>query len=104
MVCGEGTTFRFRNYGNPNTPKTCEDGFSHLKALQDSPYGLTNARMTCAGGGASEANNNKAGNWNKELFCDSDNVITGLNLRREEGHGINNVKIRCGLYKMPGTY
>ena len=58
MECLEGTTLRFvdKNTGSPNTPKTCENGFSLLQVNYQSSYGLINARMQCVGGGSSDSN------------------------------------------------
>ena len=105
MVCLEGTTFRFLHNGNgvPLTPKTCEGGFSLLQAREQSIYGLINTRMQCVGGDMSDAHSNYEGNWNSALSCNNGYVITGLEVRDQGGHGLINVKILCGLYKVPGV-
>ena len=104
MECLEGTTFRFVNNdaGFSNNPKTCEDGFALLQAREQDNYGIINARMECVGGGTSDSNTNLEGQWNDALSCNSDYVITGLEVREQGGPGIINVKILCGFYALPG--
>ena len=108
MECSEGTTFRFTNNdnGSPNTPITCEDGFSLLIPRQQKNYGIINARMKCAGlnGTEADSNENLRGFWNDELSCENEYVIVGLDVRRQTNYGIINVKILCGLYKVLGRF
>ena len=108
MECSEGTKFRFTNNdnGSPNTPKTCNEGFSLLIPRQQNFKGIINARMKCAGLNEDEtdSNDNFKGFWNDELSCDSGYVMIGLNVRKQSGYGIINVKILCGLYKVLGRF
>ena len=106
MECSGGTTFRFfnNNKGSPNTAKTCEDGFALLQALEQSGYGIINARMQCVGGSISHSNTNfhSDGLWNDALSCQSGFVITGLEVRDYGGQGVINFRILCDFYTVPG--
>ena len=45
---------------------------------------------------------NNAGTWNTALACNSEQILTGLEVRDQSGYGLINAKILCGVYKVPG--